>query len=585
MRDRVLFLLCCLAAACGGTAEPPAGGVPTFTRDIAPILYAHCSNCHRPGESAPFVLLTYKDAERRARQIVEVTGDRFMPPWLPSEENRAFVDARGLDREQIESFRRWYEGGSPEGDPAELPPMPEWTAGWQLGEPDLVIEPGEEYVLPADGVDVFRNLIIPIPNERTRYVRTIDLRPGNPKIVHHAVMRVDRSRSSRLLDQQDPGPGYDGMEWGEAKAPEGHFLGWTPGRIPYAGSDALAWVLEPGSDLVLQLHMLPTGKPEPILPRVGLYFSETPPTRSMEIVVLDVKQIDIPAGEREYVVEESYELPVDLEVISVYPHAHYLGRLLEGWAELPDGTRETLIHIADWDFNWQDQYRYAEPLRLPAGSRIGLHYSYDNSSDNPRNPNNPPRRVISGNRSEDEMGSLSLEVILAHEDDGPKLKEALWKQDLERHPRYWIAHGLLGSLLLEQGRLQEAGQYLAQAVKLNPDYAVGFNNLGAVMSLIGRKSHAVANFRRALELRPGYANAHYNLGLELAALGQVDEAIAHYRRALDVRSHDADFHNNLGVALAMQGRLDEAVGHFRRAVELNPDSVEAKTNLATALGN
>ena len=369
--DRRVFLLCCVFAACGGSPGSSAIAEPTFTRDVAPILYRHCSNCHRPGESAPFDLLTYRDAQQRDKQIAMVTASRFMPPWLPAEDGPAFTGARGLSREQIELLQRWYKNGSPEGDPADLPPMPEWTVGWQLGQPDLEIEPAETYTLPADGVDIFRNLIVPIPNERTRYVRTIDLRPGNSRIVHHAVMRVDRSRSSRLLDQRDPGPGYGGMEWGEAQPPEGHFLGWTPGKVPYAGSDELAWVLEPGSDLIVQLHMLPTGKPEPIKPRIGLYFAEAPPSRRLDTVVLDVKDIDIPAGKRDHVVEESYDLPVAVEIVSAYPHAHYLGRELLGWAELPDGSRQTLIRIPDWDFNWQDQYRYVEPIRLPAGSRVG----------------------------------------------------------------------------------------------------------------------------------------------------------------------------------------------------------------------
>jgi Flp pilus assembly protein TadD len=577
----VLGALALVAGSCLRAPQATAGDV-TFTRDVAPILHEHCVVCHRPGESAPFPLVTYQDARKHDRQIAEVTASRFMPPWLPERGAIAFHGERGLTDAEIDVLRRWHAGGSPEGDAADLPPLPRWTTGWQLGEPDLVIEADAPYVVPAEGLDVFRNLVIPIPGERRRWIRAVELRPGNPRVVHHAVMRIDASRSSRLLDERDDGPGYEGMEWGEAQAPEGQFLGWTPGKAPWPGSDELAWALEPGSDFVVQLHLVPTGKPEEIRPRVGFHFAEGPPTRAVETVVLDVKLIDIPAGESRHVVEESYELPVAVEVISIYPHAHYLGRELLGWADLPDGSRRWLIRILDWDFNWQDQYRYVEPVRLPAGSKVALRYTYDNSADNPRNPARPPRRVTSGNRSTDEMGSLSLEVVL-EETDRARLREALLRQDLARWPDYWVAHGLLGRLLLDRGEAREAVRHLQRAVQVHADYPVGHNNLGAALSRIGEDEAAMASFRRALALRPHYADAHYNLAVELAARGRLDEAVGHYRQALEVRELDPDVHNNLGVALAMLGRSAEATRHFKRALELSPDSPDARGNLGNML--
>ncbi len=580
---RIMAGLGIAVAAAAPADDPRVKPDVTFTRDIAPIVYQHCAPCHRPGESAPFALLTYADVRKRDRQIVDVTERRFMPPWLPERGVRAFVDERGLSDEEIGLFRRWREAGAAEGDPADLPPLPKWTAGWALGEPDLVIEPAESYTLPADGTDIFRNLVIPIPVDQRRYVRTIDLRPGNPRIVHHAVMRVDPSRSARLLDQRDEEPGYPGMEWGEAQPPAGHFLGWTPGRAPYAGAEDRAWVLEPGGDLVVQLHMLPTGKPEAIRPQVGLYFAEGPPRRPQDTIVLDVRHIDIPAGEREYVVEESYQLPVDVELVSVYPHAHYLGRELTAWATLPDGSRLGLLRIPDWDFDWQDQYRYTEPVRLPRGSRVALRYTYDNSSGNLRNPSVPPRRVVSGNRSTDEMGSLSFEALLHSEAERQTLRESLLRQDLAKWPDLWTAHGLLGKLLLDRADLQGAILHLQRAVAINPDYAVAHNNLGTALTRSGRSEPAVASFRRALERRPHYADAHYNLGVELAATGRLDEAIRHYELALAVRGRDAELHNNLGIALALQGQEGRATEHFRRALAIDPDSSDACGNLGNLL--
>src|SRR5262245_38059721 len=243
-------------------AEGQAATPPTFNGAIAPLLYRNCAVCHHPGGSAPFPLLTYQDVKKHDRQIVQVTESRFMPPWLPERGAPRLAGERGLSADEIALLRRWYEAGALEGDPAARPTLPRFAEGWSLGTPDLVIEASEAYLLPAEGRDVFRNLILPVPTTSRRYVRAIDLRPGGPRVVHHAVMRLDRSRSVRLLDERDPGAGYGGMAWGEAQPPAGHFLGWTPGRVPDAGRDDLAWVLEPGTDLVVQLHMLPSGKPE-----------------------------------------------------------------------------------------------------------------------------------------------------------------------------------------------------------------------------------------------------------------------------------------------------------------------------------
>ena len=266
-----------------------------------------------------------------------------------------------------------------------------WPSDWKPGRADLILEMDEAFSIPAEGPDVFRNFVLAVPVEQTRHVRGFEFRPGNAPIVHHARMLLDPNRVSRRRDEREPGPGFsEGMALGEVFDPDGHWMGWTPGKRPTLLQPDLAWRIDPGSDLVLELHMLPTGKPETIRSSLGLYFTNQAPKRTPFILRLGRNDIDIPAGESNYVIEDSYQTPVDIEVLNVYAHAHYLGRSVEGWAVLPGGERRDLLRIEDWSFDWQDEYRYQEPVGLPRGSRIFMRFSYDNPRE-PRKPEHPPR--------------------------------------------------------------------------------------------------------------------------------------------------------------------------------------------------
>ena len=401
----------------------------TFNRDVAPIVFRHCVVCHRPGESAPFSLLTYSEARKRAGLIASLTASRFMPPWQPERGTVEFQGERGLSDEEIELIRVWVEQGAVEGDAADLPAPPEFAEGWKLGEPDVVLTLQEPFMLPAEGVDVFRNFVLSIPVSTPRWVKAVELRPGNPRIVHHALIQVDRSRSSRRRDEEDPEPGFPGMDMAGSEAPGGLMVGWTPGKSPVV-DERLAWRLEPGSDMVVQLHMLPSGKPEPVAPKVGFYFTDEVPRDRAFSLLMHNDEIDIPAGEAGYVVEDSLMLPVAVEVLGIYPHAHYLATSVEAYATLPDGGDRLLIRVPNWDFNWQDEYRYKQPLQLPAGSVIHMRYVYDNTSANVRNPNDPPERVRFGNRSFDEMATLTLQVLPERAGDAHRIGRGL--QELVR---------------------------------------------------------------------------------------------------------------------------------------------------------
>ena len=552
----------------------PDGATVTFNRDIAPIVFRNCIVCHRPGESAPFSLLTYAEARKRAGLITALTTSRFMPPWLPERGNVEFLGERGLSDDEIALIRLWVEQGAVEGDPADLPRPPEFAQGWQLGKPDMVLTMEKTFTVPAEGVDVFRNFVLPIPVSTPRWVKAVELRPGNLQVVHHAVMQVDRSRSSRRRDEEDAEPGFPGMDLAGSEAPGGQSIGWTPGKLPIV-DERLAWRVEPGSDMVLQLHMLPTGKPEQVAPKIGLFFTDQPPDEQAFSLLMRNDNIDIPAGDGGYVIEDSLTLPVAVEAIGVYPHAHYLGKSIEAYATLPDGRKRWLINIPKWDFNWQDDYRYSQPLRLPAGTRIHMRFVYDNTSANALNPHNPPQRVRFGNRSTDEMATLAIQVIPKQAEDKPLLREALMRARLEKNFDNWFAHNALSSALKDQGRMDEALSHIHEAIRLHPGHPQLRYNLGNTLLALSRTEEAVESYRRTLTIEPDHPKANNNLAVAFQRMGDLARAVQHYREQLTVSPMDARAHANLGTALFEQGRRQAADDAFGRALQLDPDSVSA----------
>lgn len=508
------------AAACSGRLAPgpspalagPASpatvaSAPVFTRDIAPILYRHCAACHRPEGSAPFSLLTYEEAKAVAPLIVAAVESRRMPPWLPEPGYGEFLGERRLTPEEIARIRAWVDAGSPEGDPADRPPAPPGVEGWVLGEPDLIVE-FPAYMVPSGGPDIYRNFVVAAPLDEVRFVKAVHIRPGDSKVVHHARLMVDSTESSRLHDAADPEPGFDGMHLtSKALNPEGFFIGWTPGRVPFAGSDEMAWPLRPGDDLVLQLHLRPGGEPRTVAARVGLYFASQPPRLWPVVLMMGTKLIDIPAGEENYIVRDTFELPVEVEVLGVYPHAHFLARQMQAQALLPDGKVRWLLRIEDWDFNWQDEYRYARPVRLPKGTVLSMRYRYDNSSANPRNPNRPPQRVRFGSFSTDEMADLVLQLLPRTKEDADLLQRRVnWKHHageiLYLASREWA----MGDSALAAGDLDAAIEHYRQAMLLKPD-GMAHYALGRALALKGESRLAQAQLRQALRLAEEEGNA------------------------------------------------------------------------------
>ena len=569
----------------------------TFTEDVAPILASHCAACHRPGGIGPFSLLDYDAARERAAQIAEATGGRVMPPWKPVAPPGAFEGERRLSDAEIGVLARWAAAGAPQGPP-KAPAAPPDATGWQLGPPDLVVPMPEPYVLPAGDADVYRKFVLPVPTEEERWVRAVEIRPGPASPIHHATIRIDTTGRARGRDAEDPLPGYSGFMVESAQFPPGHVLGWAPGRTVTEQSDELSWALAPGSDFVLQLHMLPGSAPTPVQPEVGLYFAAAPAAIEPVSVILQSMTIDIPAGEPAHAVRDAFRLPVALDLLAIYPHAHYLGREVQATATLPDGTERTLLRIDDWDFNWQDEYRYRTPVHLPAGTRVELHYVYDNSAANPRNPHDPPRRVVFGPQSSDEMAQLLLQVVPAGPEDREALTRALrvktardeilgYQARLRRDSDDHESRTGLAVRYMEVGQVALAEQELREAIRQAPEFPDAHYNLGSVLQAQGSVRQAIGSYRRAIALDPTYSEAHNNLGALLDTTGDRDNALAHYRLAVEFGPREAAAHYNLGVALMARRQADEpiaeAVAAFRRAVELDQDYPEARASLGAAL--
>jgi tetratricopeptide (TPR) repeat protein/mono/diheme cytochrome c family protein len=560
----------------------------TFNKHVAPILFANCAACHHAGGAGPFGLIEYQEVKKRARQIVTVIGSRYMPPWLPEPGYGEFADARRLSDGQIETIRRWVEQGMIEGDKSDLPPAPSFSDTWQLGRPDLIVEMPQLYTLPAGTTDLFRNFVIPLPITKTRYVRAVELLPGDKKIFHHANILIDRTGGSRRRDEQDPEVGFGGMDVAiesESFDPDSHFLFWKPGSAPWVEPEGMAWPATPGTDLVLNLHMQPSGKPETIKARIGLYFTDRAPSKFPMLLQLEHDgAIDIPPGKKDFVITDEFTLPVDVDALAVYPHAHYVGKDLQALATLPDGTKKPLVWIKDWDLNWQAVYRYERPVFLPAGTVISMRFTYDNSAANPRNPNSPPKRIVAGDKATDEMGHLWLQVLpRSREDARMVLQEALMRRRLKKYPSDFTAHFNLGAALQQKGKIEEAVVHFRRALQANPRSYLAHTNLGAALQELGQNEQAISHYLQALRIKPDYVNARYNLGNLLLRGGKIEEAISHFREALRLRPDDAGAHNSLGSALGMQGKLAEATAHFEQAARLDPDSADAHANLAYAL--
>lgn len=588
----LLLVLLALALISFLRRHPPtqaAEGPVTWSRQIAPLVYRNCTTCHHPGGAGPFSLLTYQDARRRGPQMLEVTQSRYMPPWLPEPGYGDFSDQRRISDEEIALIRRWVETGMPRGDPAEAPPAPHYDATWQMGKPDLILSVERPYTLAASGTDVFRNFILPYPLQETHSIRAMEILPDTPQVVHHANVLIDRTASFRHQHPNDWKDGVPGMEFevdaGNTFDPDSHFLFWKPDTPVLVEPAGMPWRLDPGNDLILNMHLKPSGKPEIITAQIGLYFAQTSASKHPMLLQLDGdRDLDIPPGAHNFSVQDRLTLPIDVEALGVYPHAHYLGHILEGWATLPDGQKKWLIRIPNWDIDRQSVYRYRAPVFLPRGTILHMRYLYDNSADNVHNPNAPPIQVRAGNRSVDEMAHLWIQVLPVNVPKGspdPRLLlEQAWMQHrLQNNPDDTIALYNLASALVALGHDAEAVATWRRLLTLHPGDARVLNSLGAALESAGETTEAASAYGKAIAAQPDLCDAHFNLAALELKQAQVHDAEDQFRALLQHCPDDAAAHSGLGVALLQEGQAEAAGAAFNDALQLDPRNFAALYHL------
>ncbi|MEO6596532.1 MAG: hypothetical protein ABIP94_17410 [Planctomycetota bacterium] len=435
----LLIALLALALAAGARAsaqapaDTPADGPPTFNEHVAPIVFNACAHCHRPGEAAPFALLSYADVKKRGRNLLEVVEDRIMPPWHPEPGYGSFRHEARLTDAQIETMRAWVKAGMPEGPADKLPQLPTFVEGWQLGQPDLIVATTGAFEVPARGRDIYRNFAIPLGLADDKWITAIEVRPSARTVLHHVLVFLDEQREGQAQDGKDGRPGFSGMRLQRAPM----IAAWAVGGLPDHLPEGLAVKIPKGSDLVLQSHLHPSGKKEKETTTLGIYFAKEPPSRTLVSIQLPpffgfTSDLDIPAGEAEYGLRDSFTLPCDVDAVSIGGHAHLLCKSLKMHAELPSGEEVPLLKIAHWDFDWQNRYTFRSLVRLPKGAVVRAELVYDNSKNNPNNPNKPPKRVRWGRETTDEMGSITMLVVPAFEKDIDALREAVGKKNAEK---------------------------------------------------------------------------------------------------------------------------------------------------------
>ncbi|MGH9821759.1 MAG: thiol-disulfide isomerase [Blastocatellia bacterium] len=377
----------------GATSNKESSSAVTFTKDVAPIFYSRCVECHRPGEVAPMSLITYKDARPWARSIKEMVASRAMPPWLASPKYGHFSNDRRLSDAEIKTISAWVDAGAPEGDAKALPPAPSFVEGWTIGKPDIVFKLEKPMSVPAKGVVPYLYVTVPTNFTEDKWVQAAEIRPGNRGIVHHVIVFVQDPKGG-----SDPEAGKIGQ-----KGERGFKLvGFAPGEQPKIYPAGMAKLVKAGSKLVFQLHYTPNGTEGTDQSYVGLIFAKQPVHRIALTGTATNAKFVIPPGDPNYEAKSSWTAPTDVRILDLMPHMHFRGKDFTYTAVYPDGRSEVVLQVPKYDFNWQLVYRLKEPLFLPKGSRLDCVAHFDNSAGNKYNPD-PTKEVRWGPQTWEEM--------------------------------------------------------------------------------------------------------------------------------------------------------------------------------------
>jgi hypothetical protein len=400
----------------------PGKGTITYAGHIARILQDNCQSCHRSGQVAPFALTDYQEALQWQTEIKEYTRARLMPPWKAARGYGDFKNDISLTDEEIGLISNWVDQGAPMGNRDDMPPSPRFKDDWAYGQPDLVVEMAEEYIIGPEGEDDYRHFIVPYKNAKHRFVEAVDVRPGNRSVVHHVIAYVDTTGQARTLDAADPGPGY--TRFGDVGfQPASVIGGWAPGNLPVKSPEGSGHWLPKECDIVLQVHYYRTGLEERDRTRVGVYFAKARrPVPVRRVMAINTRFV-VPAGKKRHEVHAECKIEESSYLFAVTPHMHLIGETMQVTAHCPDGTTIPIVKIDDWDFNWQTAYHFRELQHLPAGTRVRLVATFDNSAANPNNPNNPPVDVGWGEKTTDEMCIAFLELLREAEYDPKAVAE------------------------------------------------------------------------------------------------------------------------------------------------------------------
>ena len=429
---RLLALVCPLL---GMSVEADDGPTPTYSGDVAPILRDHCQSCHQAGQVGPFPLVNYQQARKRAGDLATVVQHRQMPPWKPEPGfGPKLQQDRSLTPAEIRTISRWAEAGAPSGEPCQEPPVRPVADGWALGTPDLVLEPSESFAVPAAGPDLYRCFVIPTNLPKDVYISAVEYQPGNRRVVHHLMAFVETAGAGRVRDAADPGPGYETYANAGVDI-VGDLGGWAPGNDPTHLPEGIGRALPRKSDVILLVHYHPVGKREVDRTKIGLHFSRKPVRQTLQWKGVANQDFRLPAGESDIPVKANWFLPVDVELMAIAPHMHQLGRDMMVTATLPDKRSLKLLHVTDWDPNWQGTYTFETPIHLPRGTTVHVVGRYDNS-DRPGNPNHPPKPVKFGHGSADEMCVAYLAVVKSGQDlTRPGERDDLFEIFVDQHRR------------------------------------------------------------------------------------------------------------------------------------------------------
>lgn len=405
-------------------------GQPTFANDIAPIIYNNCTTCHREGEIAPFPLTSYEEISARSSQIKYVTAIKYMPPWKADPEYAHLLGETALTDQEIETIGNWVDAGAPAGNLSQAPPLPEFPEGSLLGEPDLVLEFPEAHLHKGNNEDEYRYFVLPTGLTEDKIIKAIELRPGNTKIVHHCLFFEDTNGRAKAADEQTPEFGFDAFNndagFGIAQVlTNNQYPGYVPGQKPRFYPDGLGQTLSAGSDLVVQMHYAPWAKDEYDQSKINIFFADE--DEVVDRFVEDHVMVPLPGvlingpfwipGGTKRSFHGVWDLYEDVSFIGVSPHMHLLGKDWEVYLEDDRGNKTRMISIPDWDFNWQGMYYFPRMIVGKKGWKIHAIATYDNTSDNPFNPNIPPINVTWGEGTKDEMYYLPLLYVKYREGD------------------------------------------------------------------------------------------------------------------------------------------------------------------------